>query len=446
MLLLINPWIYDFAAYDFWARPLGLLSIASVLRKNGMSVYFLDCLNADHPQVRHVPGVTPPCKREGGKGKFLKEQVEKPEALRSIPRRYSRYGIPVQVFREALQNIAPPHAVLVTSSMTYWYPGVLEVIRITKEFFPRTPVILGGIYATLCPGHARRYSGADIIISGAGEEKILNILSALTGNPITFQPNLADLDALPYPAFDLINPLLTVCLATSRGCPLQCAYCASHLLSPSYRARSPRSAADEIQFWNEQWGVTDFAFYDDALFFRPELHIVPLLQKVLQRQIHCSFHTPNGIHVRGMTERIAELMADVGFKTIRFGLETAHDETMARLGEKTSRHEFEHAVRCLHKAGFASEQIGAYLLAALPGQTAQEVKESIRFVKECGARPFLAEYSPIPDTRLWEEAVKASPFDLLNEPLFHNNSIVPCAWERFTREDLAALKLLARGW
>lgn len=42
--LLINPWIYDFAAYDFWAKPIGLLKIASLLMDNGIDVDFIDCL------------------------------------------------------------------------------------------------------------------------------------------------------------------------------------------------------------------------------------------------------------------------------------------------------------------------------------------------------------------------------------------------------------------
>jgi len=34
-ILLINPWIHDFAAYDLWAKPAGLLYLASTLKKNG---------------------------------------------------------------------------------------------------------------------------------------------------------------------------------------------------------------------------------------------------------------------------------------------------------------------------------------------------------------------------------------------------------------------------
>lgn len=44
-VLLINPWIYDFAAYDFWSKPLGLLYMAGILRKNSIGVQLIDCMN-----------------------------------------------------------------------------------------------------------------------------------------------------------------------------------------------------------------------------------------------------------------------------------------------------------------------------------------------------------------------------------------------------------------
>ena len=46
VLVLINPWIYDFAAYDLWSKPLGLLYIAGFLRKQGFRIHFIDCLDA----------------------------------------------------------------------------------------------------------------------------------------------------------------------------------------------------------------------------------------------------------------------------------------------------------------------------------------------------------------------------------------------------------------
>lgn len=40
-VLCINPWIYDFTAYDYWSEPLGLLYIASFFRERGVEVEFL---------------------------------------------------------------------------------------------------------------------------------------------------------------------------------------------------------------------------------------------------------------------------------------------------------------------------------------------------------------------------------------------------------------------
>jgi hypothetical protein len=44
-ILLVNPWIHDFAAYDFWMKPLGLLYVGAILRAAGCEVRLLDCLN-----------------------------------------------------------------------------------------------------------------------------------------------------------------------------------------------------------------------------------------------------------------------------------------------------------------------------------------------------------------------------------------------------------------
>jgi len=80
-------------------------------------------------------------------------------------------------------------------------------------------------------------------------------------------------------------------------------------------------------------------------------------------------------------------------------------------------------------------------MVGLPGQRVGEVEESIGFVRETGAKPIIVEYSPIPGTPLFEKAKEMSSFDLENEPLYHNNSILPCQWDGFTLEDYRRLKV-----
>jgi len=47
-LILVNPWIYDFAAYDLWSKPLGLLYLAGFLREYGFRIHLIDCLDVHH--------------------------------------------------------------------------------------------------------------------------------------------------------------------------------------------------------------------------------------------------------------------------------------------------------------------------------------------------------------------------------------------------------------
>jgi hypothetical protein len=126
-ILLINPWIHDFAAYDFWAKPIGLLYLASILRDHGYKVSYIDCLDRFHPAA---PKSDPHAR--DGRGPFFKTRIAKPKALKNIPRNYSRYGIPEKWFRKDLESLKKPVLLLVTSLMTYWYPGVQETIRIIR--------------------------------------------------------------------------------------------------------------------------------------------------------------------------------------------------------------------------------------------------------------------------------------------------------------------------
>ncbi|MCK5254675.1 MAG: B12-binding domain-containing radical SAM protein, partial [Deltaproteobacteria bacterium] len=384
-------------------------------------------------------------RKKYGSGHFFKEHIEKPTILKEIPRKYSRYGITPELFEQELMKVPKPDVILITSMMTYWYPGVSKTITLIKEHYPDTPVILGGIYTTLCPDHASKYSGADYYICGEGEESVLKKIGEITNRTASFMPNLKELDTLPYPAFDLMSHHDSLCILTSRGCPYRCTYCASPNLNNGFRQRGVSNILDEILYWTGSYPVKEFVFYDDALLYKAGERFVPLFKEIIKRDIKCNFHTPNGLHVKGITKKVSELLFQAGFKTIRLGFETVDKNKQIQTGGKTNNKEFEQAVKHMRQAGYESEDIGVYLLVGLPGQGAEEVRRSIRFVVDCGAHPFLAEYSPIPGTSLWEDALKASPFNLDEDPLFHNNSILPCRSDKLSWEHLYQLKNEVKG-
>lgn len=420
-LLLVNPWIYDFAAYDFFAAPLGLLTLAGLLLSLGYEVEYLDCLAAPRR-----PGPF-------GTGRYPKEVLPTPPVVADVPRRYGRYGASEAQVRARLEELAPPDAVLVTSLMTYWYPGVAAVIRLVRDYFPRAPVLVGGIYASLCPEHTRRVSGADAVLPGPGEETLPAALATLGLGPPR-QP--APGEGPPWPALHLAKGLSFIPLLTSRGCPFACEYCASPRLAGLWRPRRPEDAAAELAHWHRTLGLSDVALYDDAFLCNSEEHALPFLEEVLRRGLTLRFHTPNALHARFLTPEVARALKRAGFVQPRLGVETAA-RWEARPDRKLAKEELEAAVAHLVAAGYAPGEIGAYLLLGLPGQEDAEVAASIREVRRLGVKPILAAYSPLPGTPAWPKAVAASRYDLRAEPLCHNNSLFPCwptfSWERYTR-------------
>jgi radical SAM superfamily enzyme YgiQ (UPF0313 family) len=417
-VLLINPWIYDFTAYDFWMKPLGLLIVASLIRRfTPHTVSFIDCLDRAHPGLKKIPAM-----KADGRGPFPKEELPKPAVLRGVPRRFSRYGIPVVVFEEELARAPKPDAVLVTSAMSYWYPGVQAVVDLVRRRFGSVPVILGGIYATLCPDHARAETGADLVVPGPAGEALFAALAAALDSGPSAAPDLSELDALPSPAFDLLRDRTWLPVLTSRGCPLRCSYCASSLLSAGFEQRPSASVLSEILENHARFGTRHFAFYDDALLSGKKGHALPLFEGLAAAARPLSFHAPNGLHLREVDGTAARLMRAAGVRSIYLSLESADEDLLRQRSPKASPGDLARALRELEGAGYDRRDVGVYLIMGLPGQGMASVEESVRFVRGLGATPRVAFFSPIPGTAEWTTLVRRGVLAGDSDPLLHNKT------------------------
>ncbi len=443
-VLLINPWITDFAAYDLWTKPMGLLLLASLLRDGGCGAALIDCLDRWDPFTNSHPEILPGRDSKFGTGKYPRMRLPKPGPYTGFPRYFYRHGTHPESFRRELMEIEKPDLIWITSIMTYWYPGVSEAARILREIFPGVPVWLGGIYARLCPGHAERHIGADRIIGGEVSGLPKTIFEA-TGFQVRNAGAWGDFKAWPPPALELLKPGLDYApILTGIGCPYRCPFCASARLQPKRARFSAERILNEIARDHYDFGISDFAFYDDALLLDAEDTLRPVLETIAKQGPAVRFHAPNALHVRALSRDWCDLLHAAGFRTIRLGLETTVDGKSRQWGGKVNTGMYLEAVENLLEAGFSEGDIGVYLLCGLPGQTPEEVAESIRIVRRSGVRPHIAEYSPIPGTPMWDKALAVSPFDIATEPLYHNNTFYACRRPDFTYEDMVSLKNMAR--
>lgn len=406
-IALVHPPIYDFTAYDLWLRPLGLYNIGAYINEfTPYRVVLIDYMDRESP-------LSPPTRQKKyGTGNFPRQRIDKPGVLKPVKRYFYRFGIPGDKMEEYMHSLSPPIAVLITTGMTYWYPGLNEVINSIRKIWGNVPVFIGGTYATLLPEHASRFGE---VIPGEAGRKVLKLISSVTGKNF-----FADYE--PLPLFSLSRRKSSV-MATTRGCPYRCSFCASFLLH-KYRKKSKERVMEEIEKL-VKLGVEDVALYDDALLVDAENHFKPIFREIVREKLPIRFHLPNGIHVRFLDEEVAELMARAGVKNIRLSLESVEEEFLERSSPKLYLTEFEQAVINLERAGYKREELVAYVIIGVPGQSSSSVEKTLDYLWKMRVRPSLAYYSPVPGTKDFEILEKEGFLSINDDPLLHNKLMFP---------------------
>ena len=415
-ILLINPPIYDFSAYDFWLKPYGMLRAAGFLR--GQADFclfdFMDRLDPRVPSGHYRFD-------SWGRGEYYSELAQKPPIFADVPRQFRRFGIPRKEFQTFLNDGGPFNFAFIQTGMTYWYPGVKEVIADLRAFSPKTKIVLGGVYATICASHAHSL-GTDLVVDGLNLQPLWDF--------IKLSPNQ---DQLPF--WDLYPSLKTGVLKLTDGCPFRCTYCSVPQVYPQFHSRPLERSLAELEFLIDL-GVEDIAFYDDALLFRPEQILKPFLQEAQKRNLQVNFHTPNALNARFIDQYLARLMIAAGFKHFYLGFESSAYAWQKKTGGKVYSAELERAVEHLLSAGADPERIHAYLIVGHPNEVEQAVEDSMRFASSLGIRVMLSEFSPIPGT----PDGAACGLDL-DEPLWHNKT--GFAIRRLGQAEVNRLKNLA---
>ena len=402
-ILIVNPPIYDFSAYDFWLRPLGVLAVTGRLRGQAQLAFY-DFLDRRHPTT-----VNKNTEKDAfGRGRFIEQQVEKPAAFKMIPRYYKRFGLPGKHFEQFLQASGGFDFVLVQSVMTYWYPGICEVIATVRRNCPQAKIVIGGFYATACYSHAQTL-GADLVIRGNDLQPMWEMLG------------LTESKAYCPPGWELYSNLGTGVITLTRGCPFKCSYCYAPVRGERFAARPMEDVAADFEIMKQR-GVRNIAFYDDALLYQPEKILLPFLDYVQEYGAGVNLHTPNAMHARLLTPDAARRLVRAGMKTFYLGYESASAEFQKQTGAKLVSKELASAVDALKSAGAAGTNITAYEMLGHPLADVQAIEESMRFAHSLGIRIMFSEFSPIPGTPDGELCRKYVDID---EPLNHNKSAFP---------------------
>jgi len=195
-----------------------------------------------------------------------------------------------------------------------------------------------------------------------------------------------DLDALPFPAWDLLPydeyPLLTV--MASRGCPDRCAYCPyAAAQGHRFRARSAESVLAELAWLNEQFHPRRVVFRD-PVFARDRERVVEICEGILRGELCLRWECES--RPEHFDVALLGLMKRAGCQWVKIGLETTDDTLLQRLKRVGSAEEATAYVQRVADVVQTCNEIGLhcrlFVMAGLPGQNQVVAEHTGRFVEQ----------------------------------------------------------------
>lgn len=375
-LLLVNPPEYGYMEWMFRVFGSSIYKVASYYKAQGHQVEVFNMRQEiwdferqyKRPDQRYVANRS--C------GNWDNEHISRP---------LFRFGLSEEALVNKLVEFKPQR-VLVSTMFTYAWEGTWEVINIVKKAFPIADVVLGGVYPTLCPEHAKCL-GAEIH-TGRNQEIDFTWLDLDLYNEV------------PY-AVDIL---------TSIGCPNSCSYCAVHLLEGHKRiCRDPYNVADEIEYYYSR-GTKEIRFLDSNYMVDYENHFGIIMREVIRRGIKMEFISYGGVDAKHTnTDQLAEMKA-AGFPYINIPVETTSEDLCRRWGRKLTANRWREIVRDAKRSGI---DIGSFMLIGCPGQTMGEIYRTKEEIEAEGVMPVILPFTPIPGTKEFEDFEKMNiPYTL----------------------------------
>lgn len=326
-----SPFLIDQKAFP----PLGILYVAAYLREQGLEVEVLDLANKE------------------------------------------------DCLDEALAN----HDLEVCgiSATTPQYPYALKVKDVVKRRNPKSIVFVGGAHASSLPQKCLN-DGFDAVVAGEGEMAALDIAKRRPIDQVVRFGYIKDIDAIPYPARDLIdirdygydiNGRKATTIITSRGCPYTCAFCSKDVWQRGVRYHGVNYTIDEIRQITGQYGFKHFLFLDDTLTLNKR-RLVRLCDLLEGLDIRWRCYARSDTTSRDMLVR----MKEAGCVEVGVGIESGSQKILDVVGKKMTVEQNTNFVQNCKEIGLS---VNAFLMIGLPGETYETVMETRTWFEK--ARP-----------------------------------------------------------
>lgn len=392
--------------------PLGVLSIAGVLRKEGYEARIYDA---------KVSGAI-----------YTKDNIV-------------HFGDGWDVIEKKIRG-HKPDVVGISNLFSSQWINSHKIAKMVKGIDKGIVTIVGGAHPSVRPGDFLQDTSVDFVVMGEGERTIIELLRHLRegGDPkaikgIAFRDNgeavinerrefISELDSLPFPAYDLLDmeryfslqrrgfaprPLATkeraVSLFTSRGCPYNCVFCSIYLsMGKRFRAHSPRYVLGLIGELIGRYKINFIHFEDDNFTF-DRARLENILDGILKEKLSFKWGTPNGVRADTLNDEALLLkMKSTGCEYLNIGVESGDQEVLDKIVDK--RLDLKIVSDIAAKCNKIHLRISSFFVVGFPGETVGNIKNTLRFAlmlqRKYNMFPFISYATPLIGTRLYDIAHK----------------------------------------
>jgi radical SAM superfamily enzyme YgiQ (UPF0313 family) len=341
-------------------------------------------------------------------------------------------------WERALERERPRVAVLFEDNFNYL--SKMCLLRMRQAAFAMLAMAKARSCTTLVCGsdatdHAAEYvaRGADYVLLGEGDETLVEVvdrLGGLTSGDIRAIPGLAyaepfdggaalvqtparalirNLDALPFPAWDFADisryrdiwerhhGYFSLNVATSRGCPYHCNWCAKPIWGQRYHVRSPENVVAELEALWAAHQPDHIWFADDILGLKPGwLGRLAELMEASGTRIPFKCLSRADLILR---DGEADALRRAGCRTVWLGAESGSQKVLDAMEKGIRVEQVREATRRLHAAGI---EVAYFLQFGYPGETREDIRQTFRLVREAKPDDIGVSVSyPLPGTKFY---------------------------------------------
>ena len=323
----------------------------------------------------------------------------------------------------------------ITVVFTHEWPAIVDLIKRIKVDRPDIVVILGGEHVTAMSEFSLKTSDSDIIVTGEGEETIVELVQKLQRGSdisnmvgIVFKKNQqiivnprrerrSDVDSIVWPAWHLFDletyqkhrfvggmhsDHLTVPILATRGCPYQCTYCSSPgMWSPRWIPRDPIKVVDEIEYYINHYGARNFPFQDLTAILKKKW-IIAFCKEVISRKLDITWLLPTGTRSESIDVEVAKLLKESGMVSMAYAPESGSELTRKLVKKKMKTVSLFDSIDAAIDGGL---NVAIFLVIGFPHDNKESLVENLPFIDKLASSGVqdvsVGYYMALPGTELF---------------------------------------------